>query len=34
MTKLFKLINDNFQNTGIATVQRKYFNEKKGINRD
>ncbi|XP_072025616.1 mutS protein homolog 4-like [Amphiura filiformis] len=31
MTKLFKLISDNFQNTSIATVQRKYFNEKKGL---
>ncbi|XP_022081598.1 mutS protein homolog 4-like isoform X1 [Acanthaster planci] len=31
MTKLFKLITDNFPNTSIATVQRKYFNETKGL---
>ncbi|XP_033642505.1 mutS protein homolog 4-like [Asterias rubens] len=31
MTKLFKLISDNFHNTSIATVQRKYFNETKGL---
>ncbi|XP_019619725.1 PREDICTED: mutS protein homolog 4-like [Branchiostoma belcheri] len=31
MTKLFKLISDNFNNTNISTVQRKYFNETKGL---
>ncbi|CAH1773969.1 unnamed protein product [Owenia fusiformis] len=31
MTKLFKLISDQFTNTNIATVQRKYFNEEKGL---
>nr|XP_006819740.1 PREDICTED: mutS protein homolog 4-like [Saccoglossus kowalevskii] len=31
MTKMFKLISDHFQNTNIATVQRKYFNETKGL---
>ncbi|PIK47411.1 putative mutS protein-like 4 [Apostichopus japonicus] len=30
MTKLYKLISDNFQATTISTVQRKYFNETKG----
>ncbi|XP_077981944.1 mutS protein homolog 4-like [Glandiceps talaboti] len=31
MTKLFKLISDQFQNTNMSTVQRKYFNETKGL---
>lgn len=31
MTKLLKLINDQFQNTSISTVQRKYFNETRGL---
>ncbi|XP_070563567.1 mutS protein homolog 4-like [Ptychodera flava] len=31
MTKLFKLISDQFQGTNISTVQRKYFNESKGL---
>ena len=30
MTKLFKIISDQYQNTNIAAVQRKYFNETKG----
>lgn len=30
MTKLFKLVTHQFQNSNIATVQRKYFNETKG----
>ena len=30
MTKLFQLISDQYHNTNIATVQRKYFNESKG----
>ena len=30
MTKLFKLISDNFQGLDVTTVQRKYFNETKG----
>ncbi|KAL5005729.1 hypothetical protein ScPMuIL_016887 [Solemya velum] len=31
MTKLFKLLNDQYQHTNISTVQRKYFNETKGL---
>lgn len=31
MTKLYKLISDNFESTPISTVQRKYFNETKGV---
>ncbi|KAJ8047643.1 MutS protein-like 4 [Holothuria leucospilota] len=31
MTKLYKVISDNFESTPISTVQRKYFNETKGI---
>ncbi|XP_056009857.1 mutS protein homolog 4-like isoform X2 [Ostrea edulis] len=31
MTKLFKLVTHQFQNSNIATVQRKYFNETKGL---
>ena len=31
MTKLYKLISAQYQNTNIATVQRKYFNETKGL---
>lgn len=31
MTKLFQLIHDQFQNTTLSTVQRKYFNETKGM---
>ncbi|XP_072181746.1 mutS protein homolog 4-like [Diadema setosum] len=31
MTKLFKLVTDNFQNLEVTTVQRKYFNETKGL---
>ena len=31
MTKLFKIISDQYQNTNIAAVQRKYFNESKGM---
>ena len=30
MTKLFRIISDQYQNTNIAAVQRKYFNETKG----
>ena len=31
MTKLFKLVTHQFQNSNVSTVQRKYFNETKGI---
>ncbi|XP_041374859.1 mutS protein homolog 4-like isoform X2 [Gigantopelta aegis] len=31
MSKLFKLITDHFQYTSVSTVQRKYFNETKGL---
>ena len=31
MTKLFKMVSDQFSSSVIATVQRKYFNETKGI---
>ncbi|XP_046376598.2 mutS protein homolog 4-like isoform X1 [Haliotis rufescens] len=31
MTKLYTLINDHFQNSTVSTVQRKYFNETKGL---
>jgi len=30
MTKLFQLISEQFPDTNLATVQRKYFNESKG----
>ena len=30
MTKLFQLISEQFNDTNLATVQRKYFNESKG----
>ena len=30
MTKMFKLISTQYQNTNIATIQRKYFNESRG----
>lgn len=30
MTKLFKLVTHQFQNSNVSTVQRKYFNETKG----
>ncbi len=30
MTKLFKLVSEEYTDTHIATVQRKYFNETKG----
>jgi hypothetical protein len=30
MTKLFTLIGDQFVNTSLSTVQRKYFNESRG----
>ena len=30
-TKLFQLISEQFNDTNLATVQRKYFNESKGI---
>ena len=30
MTKLFQLISEQFADTNLATVQRKYFNESKG----
>lgn len=32
MTKLFKLVTHQFQNSNVSTVQRKYFNETKGNN--
>lgn len=32
MTKLFKLVTHQFQNSNVSTVQRKYFNETKGTN--
>ncbi|XP_052072312.1 mutS protein homolog 4-like [Mytilus californianus] len=31
MTKLFTLVNDQFVNTSLSAVQRKYFNEARGI---
>lgn len=31
MTKLFQLISEQFTDTNMATVQRKYFNESKGV---
>ncbi|XP_033098705.1 mutS protein homolog 4-like [Anneissia japonica] len=31
MTKLFNLITEHYQETNISTVQRKYFNETKGL---
>ena len=31
MTKLFQLISEQFNDTNLATVQRKYFNESKGM---
>ncbi|XP_061165050.1 mutS protein homolog 4-like [Saccostrea echinata] len=31
MTKLFKLVSHQFQNSNVSTVQRKYFNETKGL---
>lgn len=31
MTKLFKLVTHQFQNSNVSTVQRKYFNETKGL---
>ena len=31
MTKLFHLISEQFADTNLATVQRKYFNESKGM---
>ena len=31
MTKLFKLLTEHFPHTTMTTVQRKYFNETKGM---
>jgi len=31
MTKLFKLVGEQFPETNLTTVQRKYFNETKGL---
>ncbi|XP_064639477.1 mutS protein homolog 4-like [Lineus longissimus] len=31
MTKLFKMVNEQFTHSNVATVQRKYFNETKGL---
>ena len=31
MTEMFKMISDHFNNTNIATVQKKYFNEHNGM---
>ena len=30
MTKLFKIISDEYVNVGISTVPRRYFNETRG----